>query len=110
MKSPVRRPVKRSPQRRRRSPMRKRSSRRASVGVGMDTSTFRRNSLGQHGYKSSLKLTERRMALDNAVKAYGPHAVWSKLNAVSILNKNRSPSTSKVFTADKNWIKRTYEM
>lgn len=74
----------------------------------MDTSKFQKNSLGKHGYKSSLDITQRHAALEKAVKEYGPKAVWSKLNVVSILNKNRSPKIASVFTTDKNWVKRNY--
>ena len=98
---------------RRKSPRRstKRSTKRSkSVGgyQWMDTSKFKKNALGKYGYKTSISMTQRHAALQKAVKAYGAHSVWSKLNAVSILNKNRSPKTSSVFTADKNWVKRTY--
>lgn len=74
----------------------------------IDTSKLDRYSLTKHGYSSKGKMIERREALKKAVKAYGPEKVWKKLNLVGILNKNRSPQTSRVFIMDKNWLKRTY--
>ena len=74
----------------------------------IDTSKLDKLSLTKYGYSSKGKLTERREALKKAVKKYGHEKVWKKLNLVGILNKNRSPATSRVFIADKNWLKRTY--
>lgn len=74
----------------------------------IDTSKLDKCSLSKYGYSTKVKLVERREALKKAVKAYGHEKVWKKLNLVGILNKNRSPSTSRVFVADKNWLKRTY--
>ena len=74
----------------------------------IDTSKLDKCSLSKYGYSSKVKLVERREALKKAVKAYGHEKVWKKLNLVGILNKNRSPATSRVFVADKNWLKRTY--
>ena len=74
----------------------------------IDTSKLDRYSFTKHGYSSKGKMIERREALKKAVKAYGPEKVWKKLNLVGILNKNRSPQTSRVFIMDKNWLKRTY--
>jgi hypothetical protein len=98
----------RSPTLKKKSP--KKGSKKRSVGgyQWMDTSKFKKNSLGKYGYKTSLNVTQRHTALEKAIKAYGAHSVWSKLNAVSILNKNRSPKTANVFTSDKNWVKRTH--
>ena len=74
----------------------------------MDTSKFKKNSLGKFGYTTHKSMIHRHSALKEAIKEYGAHSVWSKLNAVSILNKNRSPKTSDIFKHDKNWVKRNY--
>lgn len=97
-----------SPIHRTRSPRSSRKSKSKSVGGWMDPSKFKKNSLGKYGYKTSLAINQRHAALEKAVKAYGAHSVWSKLNAVSILNKNRSPKTANIFTTDKNWVKRKF--
>jgi hypothetical protein len=74
----------------------------------IDTSNLNRYSLTKYGYSARGKLTVRREALKTAVNKYGAHKVWNKLNLISILNKNRSPTTSRTFNVDKNWVKRTY--
>lgn len=90
-----------------RSTMKKSVSKKRSP-FRIDTSKLDKCSLSKYGYSSKVKLVERREALKKAVKAYGHEKVWKKLNLVGILNKNRSPATSRVFVADKNWLKRTY--
>ena len=93
------------------SPMKKSIGKKRSLKksiVRIDTSKLDRYSLSKYGYSSKAKLVERREALKKAVKAYGHEKVWKKLNLVGILNKNRSPATSRVFITDKNWLKRTY--
>lgn len=120
LKRSKRKTLKRTPKRsKRRSPSLKRKSRKrhstsskkskSKSNYGwMDTSKFKKNSLGKYGYNTHIGMSERHAALKRAIKAYGEHSVWSKLNAVSILNKNRSPKTASVFTSDKNWVKREY--
>lgn len=98
------------------SPKRSRSPRRKSKNrkyvkspTLIDTSSLQKYSLGKFGYSSSIKTaSKRRESLKKAIDVYGPHSVWNKLNVVAILNKNRSPITSHVFTMDKNWIKKNY--
>jgi Family of unknown function (DUF5771) len=74
----------------------------------IDSSKFKKNSLSKYGYTTHGNTQQRHASLEKAVKAYGASSVWSKLNVVSILNKNRSPKTSNVFTMDKNWIKKEF--
>lgn len=109
-RSPVKRSVKHSVKRSvKRSPSKKSVKRSVKRSVQkIDTSKLDRYSLTKHGYSSKGKMIERREALKKAVNAYGPEKVWKKLNLVGILNKNRSPKTSRVFIMDKNWLKRTY--
>lgn len=71
----------------------------------IDVSGLKRHSLSKYGYSSKKPVRARHTALGKAVKAYGAHVVWNKLNLVGVLNKNRSPKTSDVFISDKNWIK-----
>lgn len=74
----------------------------------IDSSKLKKNSLSKYGYTTHGNTQQRHISLEKAVKAYGASSVWSKLNVVSILNKNRSPKTSNVFTMDKNWIKKEF--
>lgn len=105
------RSIKRRSQRKSNSIKRKSSRKIQSINQGykwMDTSKFKKNSLGKYNYKTSVSVSQRHAALQKAIKAYGAHSVWSKLNAVSILNKNRSPKTAYIFSRDKNWVKNNY--
>jgi len=69
---------------------------------------LRKGSLSRHGYGTSKSASARHRALAKAVKAEGALAVFRKLNAVMVLNKNTNPSVSAKFKADRNWVKRTY--
>lgn len=90
-----------------RSPKRSRSKSYSGYNW-VDSSKFKKNSLGKYGYTTHANTQQRHVALEKAIKAYGAHSVWSKLNVVSILNKNRSPEISNVFTMDKNWVKKEF--
>lgn len=98
-KSPIK--VKRS--KRSRSRKRSKRSRRNNINIPL-----KKGELGKYGYKASYSLKNRRKALEKAIKAYGALSVYKKLNAVHVLNKNRSPSTSNVFLRDRNWVKSNY--
>lgn len=100
-------PKRRSPrQGRKRSPSRSpRRSPKKPVRIPLT-----RGSLGAYGY-TNVKETvavKRRAALRRAVVAEGPLPVFRKLNALSVLNKNRSPPTSAIFEADRDWVRRTF--
>jgi hypothetical protein len=71
---------------------------------------LRKGDLTQFGYDNVVSMSEgrRHLALAAAVRAYGPLTVWRKLNAVFIYTKNTSPASSRVFKADRDWIKATY--
>ncbi len=69
---------------------------------------LKKNSLSKYGYSTKAGVTARHAALKKAIHMYSSHVVWSKLNLISILNKNRSPATSTIMTRDKNWVKREF--
>lgn len=60
------------------------------------------------GYKLDLSTEERRKVLRRNVKTKTYNKVIKKVNALSILLRNRSPVKSKRAEADKNWLKRTF--
>jgi hypothetical protein len=63
--------------------------------------------LDKFGY-SNVKLmteTQRHAALVKAMDAYGKLSVFRKLNAIYVLTRNTSPASSKIFKADRDWIK-----
>ncbi len=91
----------------RRSPSRRRGS-KSRIYSASRPLNLKKSSLSKHRYSTKAAVGARHAALAKAVHAYGGHKVWSKLNLISILNKNRSPATSTIMTRDKNWVKRTY--
>lgn len=65
--------------------------------------------LTEFGYSLSVRLVgERREPLKKAIKKYGALSVFRKLNAVSTLLKNTSPTKSERAKADSKWISREY--
>lgn len=65
---------------------------------------LREGTLRSQGYHTSEGPTLRRLALERASKKYGYRTVMGKVNAVSVLNRNRP--VGKIFEADKEWLKR----
>jgi hypothetical protein len=66
---------------------------------------LRRGELMKHGYTYRKPTDERHSALRKAVKQFGPLGVYRKLNAVAKLSSRTQPDISKVFKADRNWVK-----
>ena len=66
--------------------------------------------LSRFGYDHvvGMRLRDRRTALAQAQAAYGSLTLWRKLNAVSIYTRNTAPSSSKIFKADRDWVRATY--
>lgn len=71
---------------------------------------LRPGELKKYGYSYKLSVTDRRAALQKAVKAYGALGTYRKLNAVSKLTSRTSPEASARFTEDRNWIRTTYSL
>ena len=94
-----------SPKRRR---SKSRSRKKSRIYSASRPLNLKKNSLSKHGYSTKTGVTARHAALKKAIHMYGSHVVWSKLNLISILNKNRSPATSTIMTRDKNWVKREF--
>ncbi len=71
---------------------------------------LRKGELAVFGYThvTTLPVSERRSALKKAVKEYGSLTVWRKLNAIHIYTRRTSPTSSKIFKEDMNWIKSTF--
>lgn len=73
-----------------------------SRGIG----PLRKGELSKYGYQHVNLLTknQRHEALRKAVQEFGSLSVWRKLNAVAVYTKHTSPSTSRIFKEDMNWI------
>lgn len=69
---------------------------------------LRKGELSKYGYSYKLPDTQRRSALQAAVQEFGPLSTYRKLNAVAKLSSLTNPSASSVFSADRNWIRKTY--
>jgi Family of unknown function (DUF5771) len=83
-----------------------RSTRRNGPGIGK----LRKGELAKYGYSkvSTLSLSARHAALDKAIKEFGSLGVWRKLNAVYVYTRRTAPDASKIFKADRDWIRVTY--
>lgn len=69
---------------------------------------LRKGELKKHGYAYSLPEIQRRNALRRAVGEFGPLSTYRKLNAAAKLTLRENPTASQTFSADRNWIHRTY--
>jgi hypothetical protein len=71
---------------------------------------LRSGDLAQFGYDAVITMSEprRHLALAAAVSAYGSLTVWRKLNAVYVYTRRTSPASSRIFKADRDWIKTHY--
>ncbi len=66
---------------------------------------LRRGELLKHGYTYRKSSDERHTALRKAAKEFGALGLYRKLNAVAKLSSRTEPQISKVFKADRNWVK-----
>lgn len=79
-------------------------------GGGPGIGALRKGDLAQFGYDkvTEMSVGRRHLALAAAVSAYGALSVWRKLNAVYIYTRRTAPASSRVFKADRDWIKSHY--
>jgi hypothetical protein len=60
------------------------------------------------GYNASSKAATRRITLKRVVHKHGPLSTFRKLNAVAVYTKRTSPTRSKTFRTDRNWVKKNF--
>lgn len=84
-------------------------------GKGMPTGgpgigPLRTGDLSRFGYDHVTAMTQgaRHLALAKAVNEYGSLTVWRKLNAVYIYTRRTAPASSRLFKADRDWVKERY--
>lgn len=99
-KSPKKRSYKKSPTKK--SP--KKRTYKSPVRIG----PLNKGTLRQYGYSTSKSAAERHDALEKAVHRYGKGVVVKKLNAVRVLNRNRSPKSSTIFGRDMRWVQKNF--
>jgi hypothetical protein len=71
---------------------------------------LRRGELKKHGYIFLKHREERHDALRKAIKEFGPLGVFRKLDIVAKLSKHSAPEASRVFKADRDWLRHHYEI
>lgn len=72
--------------------------------------SLRKNDLGKYGYTQVKRMTveARHAALTKAVAAYTALSVFRKLNAVYVLTRRKSNTSSRIFLKDRDWVKATF--
>ena len=66
--------------------------------------SLKKGSLTRYGYNVHETKEMRHKALKKALKIYGYASLVRKLNAVKLLTKNTSPSNSKIYGQDINYL------
>ena len=79
-------------------------------GPGDRIGPLRRGELKKHGYIYLKHREERHSALRRAIKEFGPLGVFRKLDIVAKLSKHSAPEASRVFKADRDWLRHRYEL
>lgn len=83
---------------------RRKTTMRNSEGIG----ELKHGDLEKRGYSVKKSKTSRHSALRKVVKKEGALSTFRKLNAISVYTKNSSPTKSKTFKKDRNWIRKTF--
>jgi hypothetical protein len=73
---------------------------KGSKGIG----TLKKGDLTSFGYSSDKTERSRHIALNAAIKKYGPLSVYRKLNAISVYTRQTSPMKSKIFLEDRAYV------
>lgn len=71
---------------------------------------LRKGDLSKYGYNVKISESDRHSALEKAVKEYGALGVYRKLDAVAKLSVRTAPGASKIFKADRDWIRSTHSL
>lgn len=71
---------------------------------------LREGDLSRFGYDkvTTLSVGQRHLALARAVREYGALSLFRKLNAVYVYTRRSSPASSRIFKADRDWVRATY--
>lgn len=81
------------------------SPRRSPVRIPI----LRHGALKKYGYSYKFSTPVRRLALQKAVIAYGALNVYHKLDAVAKLAVTNAPAASRIFRADRDWVRQMYK-
>jgi hypothetical protein len=80
------------------------------IRPGEGFGALRKGELKKHGYVYQSSSDSRHSALKKAIKEFGPLGVFRKLDAVTKLSKRTVPEASRVFKADREWIRMEYKL
>ena len=86
------------------------TQRRKDVGApgrGKKLIKVKKGLLKKYGYSTSLSDRSRRIALERAVRVYGPGRVWHMLNAqvnLRLHQGGKAARTRAIFEADRDWV------
>ena len=67
-----------------------------------------KHTFGMYGYKTSDNAEKRRRSLARVARIKGSGMTIRRLNALAVLNKNRSPVLSRKFRSDMKWIQKNF--
>jgi hypothetical protein len=73
--------------------------------VGKGIGPLKKGELAKHGYSFRETREKRRIALHKAIMEYTATGVYHKLDAVAKLTSRTIPAASKIYGADRNWVK-----
>ena len=90
---------------------RKTSDEQRRLIKGKQLFILEKDRLKPYGYENinDLTISERRRALNRALKKEKPLSLYRRLNALSLLFENRDPVLSKKFKDDSEYVKTTKE-
>lgn len=66
---------------------------------------LRKGELAKHGYSFRETRERRRLALHKAILEYTANGVFHKLDAVAKLTVRTIPAASRIYAADRNWVR-----
>jgi hypothetical protein len=79
-----------------------------SVKHMMGIGPLKKGSLSIVGYHANDSTEKRHVALEKAVHHYGKSSTVKKLNAVAIYTKRTTPSRSRTYRRDRNWVSKKF--
>ena len=80
------------------------------LAPGQGFGPLKKGDLKKYGYVYTKARDDRHEAIKKAVKEFGALGVYRRLDAVAKLSKRTVPEASKVFRADRDWIRSHYSL
>jgi hypothetical protein len=80
------------------------------LAPGQGFGLLRKGELKKHGYIYAAQEDTRHSALRKAIKEFGALGVFRKLDSVAKLSRRAAPAASRVFKADRDWVRRHYSL